>query len=116
MKKIGIHLKREKSKTGKTFSKSKSMAVSYSNVSKHRIISSGGLTHIEICRSHMTGNSIKFMRASSKKENTYGIFIAGGDEIDQLVASANEKIYLITPKPVVKKKLLVVLRDFFQQK
>lgn len=116
MKKTENHLKKEKTKKRKAQLKLKTRAVSNSDVSKHRIIFSGGLMYVDINRSHLTGDSIKFIRASSKKKNTQGLFVAGGDKIDQLVASANEKIYLITEKPVVKKKGLAALKVFFRLK
>lgn len=116
MKKIEIHLKNEKSKTGKTLSKSKTMAISNFKVSKQRFVSSGGLINVEINLSHMAGDSIKIMSASSKNENTHGLFVAGGDKIDQLVDSANEKIELMTERIAVKKKGLAVIKDYLSTK
>ena len=115
MKRIATHLKNRKTKNGISQLKSKTRAVS-SDTSKHKTVISGGLMHVEINRSQITGGSVHFMRASSKKNNSQGVFVAGGDEIDRLVASANEKIYSFTTKPILKKKKFSVLKDIFQHK
>lgn len=116
MKKKENHLKKEKSKTKNGLVRSKTRVVSNSDVSKQRTVFSGGLMYIDIDSSRLTGGSIKFIRASSKKKNTQGLFVAGGDKIDKAVASANEKIYIITAKPIVKKKGLAALKGLFRLK
>lgn len=116
MKKIENHLKKEKSKTKNGQLRSKTRVVSNSDISKQRTVFPGGLMYIDIDCSRLTDDSIKFIKASSKKKNTQGLFVAGGDKIDQAVASANEKLYFITAKPIVKKKGLATLKGLFRLK
>lgn len=51
----------------------------------------GGVVHVQIksTRKADGGYALKFKKVTPNTKNSHGVFVAGGSEIDRLVASAN---------------------------
>ena len=93
----------------------KGYSVSSRPTSEKHVVFMGGVVHVQI-RSTRTadgGYDINLKKVASRTKNTHGVFVAGGTEVDRLVASANASVPLPSSNVIVHKKKLASLKDYF---
>jgi hypothetical protein len=78
----------------------------------------GGVVQVQIHRTRMVDGEygIKFKKVSPMTKNSYGLFVAGGSEVDRIVASANASLSLPKSRSVIRKRGLSALSNFFLHK
>ena len=79
------------------------------------IIVLGGVVHVQIrsTRKADGGYDLNLKKVASRTKNSYGVFVAGGTEVDKLVASANASVSLHPSCVVEQKRKLSSLKEYF---
>lgn len=72
--------------------------------------------YVKVERSDKQQGSLRLMSVPSRTKNSYGVFVAGGDKVDSLVASANASLSYTMPRPAVKRRGVAVLRELLQHR
>lgn len=93
----------------------KGFSVSSRPSSGKRVVFKGGVVHVQIhsTRTADGGYDINLKKVASRAKNTHGVFVAGGTEVDRLVASANACIPLPSANVVAPKKKRGSLKEYF---
>lgn len=89
-------------------------AISHSSTEK-RVHFVGGVVHVQI-RSTRTadgGYDINLKKCANRSAKTHGVFVAGGSEVDRMVASANASVSIPSAGVIVHKKKLASLKEYF---
>ena len=62
--------------------------------SRKPIVVLGGVVHVQIrsTQNEDGGYHINLKKVTSRAKNSHGVFVAGGSEVDRLVAAANENV------------------------
>ncbi len=79
------------------------------------IIVLGGVVHVQIrsTRKADGGYDLNLKKVASHTKNSHGVFVAGGSEVDKLVASANASVSLHPSCAVEQKRKLSSLKEYF---
>ena len=75
----------------------------------------GGVIHVQIrsTRKADGGYHINLKKVTSRTKNSQGVFVAGGSEIDRLVASANASVPSLTSCISGSKKKSTLFKKYF---